>query len=481
MKTAPLKKFRARIAAVLLLAVSPFVALVLLQGMENRRHAAQQARTESRRLVRLITVVHRQLLGDARQLLFVLGNVPAVQRGEADACARMFHELVAQYPQYSNLWLAHSDGRIIATAHPVDLPVDREDLALLDAPATVGAFVEGPLRVTPRQRPVMSVVHRVDETRVVLLALELQWLTREAATVDLPDGSSVTVWDEAGSILLRHPEPERWIGRRSPDSEVFQAILASAGDGTAQARGVDRIERLYGFGRLAGRSEAGALFLAVGVPSGHAFAAASRSQRRNLIVLAVAALGAAVASWMAGDRLVFPIVKRLQDLAHTDPLTSLANRRSFLAAAERELQRARRYGRPLALLMLDIDRFKAVNDRHGHVAGDAVLREVARRMRTAVRDGDLVARYGGEEFVVLLPESDAQSARAAAEGLREAVAAAPVVAAGKPITVTISAGVASLPQPDGGLAPWLDAADEALYRAKANGRNRVESAESGAP
>jgi diguanylate cyclase (GGDEF)-like protein len=477
MDRGPLHAFRRRTIALVFLAVSPFAALVLFQGMEDRRHAAQQARAESRRLVRLITVVHRQLLGDARQLLFVLGNVPVVQRADREACTRLFQDVIERYPQYSNLWLAHPDGQVAAAAHPLEASLDRADRSLLEEAAASGGFVQGPLRVTTRRHGTeMSMAQRIEGGRVVLATIELQWLTREAATTDLPAGSSVTVWDATGAILLRYPEPDRWMGRRRPDSDAFQAIAASGGDGTAEAAGVDGVERLYGFGRLDSRREGGPVFLAVGVPSGHAFAEAHRRQRRNLAVLAAVALAAALASRFAGNRFLVPLVERLQVLAETDPLTSLANRRSFLATARREMQRARRFGRPVALVMVDIDRFKAVNDRHGHVAGDAVLREISRRLRATARDADLVARYGGEEFVMLLPECDQETALATAERVRQAVAADPVPLPGGSVQVTVSAGVAVPSEPEGDLTRCLQAADQALYRAKANGRNRVEAA-----
>jgi diguanylate cyclase (GGDEF)-like protein len=123
--------------------------------------------------------------------------------------------------------------------------------------------------------------------------------------------------------------------------------------------------------------------------------------------------------------------------------------------------------------MLDLDRFKLVNDRHGHGAGDDVLREVARRLRDTVRETDLPARYGGEEFAVLLPETDLATARDVAERIRLAVAQAPVSTRKGPLTVTLSAGVAVIDEHTPNLAALFDAADAALYAAKEAGRNRV--------
>ncbi|HWH30897.1 MAG TPA: diguanylate cyclase [Mycobacteriales bacterium] len=164
-------------------------------------------------------------------------------------------------------------------------------------------------------------------------------------------------------------------------------------------------------------------------------------------------------------------------LAVTDGLTGLANYRSFTETIAREIDRASRFGRPVALLLLDIDHFKQVNDTHGHQRGDAVLVELAGRIVEQVRDVDTVARYGGEELVVVLPETDEEGAEQAAERIRVAVAGRPFGGAGQePVTVTVSLGVA-VHRPHGGTAAsLLRRADEALYAAKRAGRNAWRTA-----
>lgn len=162
---------------------------------------------------------------------------------------------------------------------------------------------------------------------------------------------------------------------------------------------------------------------------------------------------------------------QLRRLALTDSLTGLSNRRHFFDRGAQELRRAARYDRPLAMLMLDIDHFKAVNDRYGHEAGDTVLRDLAQRLRGALRDSDLVGRIGGEEFAALLPETTAEEAVVLAERLRAAVAEAPL---GPGLAITASLGVAAaVPAEEEGVDPVLRRADAALYRAKAAGRNQV--------
>ncbi len=167
--------------------------------------------------------------------------------------------------------------------------------------------------------------------------------------------------------------------------------------------------------------------------------------------------------------------ERLRQLATTDGLTGLANRRRFMEALEHEVQRHRRYGTPLALISIDVDRFKRVNDTWGHAVGDEVLRSLATICRAEVRDVDTVGRIGGEEFAVLLPDTAPEEAMAVAERLRAGVEAAPLLTAAGPISVTLSLGVSASPPCDGA-DTLLREADRALYRAKAGGRNRVEQA-----
>jgi two-component system, cell cycle response regulator len=162
-----------------------------------------------------------------------------------------------------------------------------------------------------------------------------------------------------------------------------------------------------------------------------------------------------------------------QRLSVTDALTGLGNYRSFQQILSREIERASRFGRSLGLLMLDLDLFKSVNDVHGHQVGNAVLVEVAERLRSEVREVDVVARYGGEEFAVILPESDSEGAGHTAERICAAIRAQPFVAGGGlELGVTVSIGVAVFPHHGQAAGTLVRAADEALYAAKGGGRDQ---------
>ncbi|WP_342131409.1 sensor domain-containing diguanylate cyclase [Hydrogenophaga sp. OTU3427] len=166
----------------------------------------------------------------------------------------------------------------------------------------------------------------------------------------------------------------------------------------------------------------------------------------------------------------------LELLSTTDALTGTRNRRHLMEQATREMARAQRYGRPLSCLLFDIDHFKRINDNHGHAAGDRMLVALCQTVQAMLRPADTLARFGGEEFVVLLPDTDAEHARQAAERLREQVeqTEVPVPGEASPLRLTISVGVATLSVLNADVDALFRAADAAMYRAKTGGRNRVE-------
>lgn len=172
----------------------------------------------------------------------------------------------------------------------------------------------------------------------------------------------------------------------------------------------------------------------------------------------------------------------LEELAMRDSLTHVYNRRHFIDLASREIVRSARFNHPVTLLMIDIDHFKTVNDTYGHLAGDAVLRDVALRLKANLRQSDILARYGGEEFILLMPETDSAQAWIGAERLRRVIAATPFNTSNGTIAVTASLGlscwpantdpnaITSLPQ----INDLISRADQALYRAKQSGRNQTQ-------
>jgi diguanylate cyclase (GGDEF)-like protein len=162
-------------------------------------------------------------------------------------------------------------------------------------------------------------------------------------------------------------------------------------------------------------------------------------------------------------------------LSETDELTGIYNMRGFYLITDRAFAQAVRYLRPVSVLMIDSDNLKAVNDEHGHDAGNELLRLIATGIKAQLRTTDVLARYGGDEFVVLLPDAGPAGTRDVAERIRDSIARRPLELRDRSVPITVSIGLASYPDDGHGMETIMRRADEAMYRAKAGGRNRVVS------
>ncbi|WP_370231072.1 GGDEF domain-containing protein [Marinobacter nauticus] len=165
--------------------------------------------------------------------------------------------------------------------------------------------------------------------------------------------------------------------------------------------------------------------------------------------------------------------EQLAKLSMTDRLTGLLNRGTWENLVDAEYERFRRYGQATSLVMFDIDHFKPVNDTYGHLAGDEVIRHTAEVTRNNIRQSDSAGRYGGEEFGIILPETDAENARVICERIREAIENSTVSTTAGDIRYTVSMGIAQLTETPENYMQWMQKADEALYKAKESGRNKV--------
>lgn len=183
-------------------------------------------------------------------------------------------------------------------------------------------------------------------------------------------------------------------------------------------------------------------------------------------------IGDTIFKFLSGSGLEAQYHETIYRMTIVDGLTSVYNKRYLVETLEREISRARRHGRPLSLLMFDIDHFKRVNDTFGHLAGDHILKEIAQLASSRLRPDDVVARYGGEEFGIVLPETKRAGAVHIAELLREKVAEASFEFEEERISVTISVGVAQL-RSNGDVTKFIKEADARMFTAKRNGRNRV--------
>ena len=195
---------------------------------------------------------------------------------------------------------------------------------------------------------------------------------------------------------------------------------------------------------------------------------AAANLRRRIIEAAAALLAVSVKNAQ--------LFREVKDNSVKDALTGCFTRHHALDVIDAELRRARRSQTPVSVIMFDLDHFKDVNDRYGHLCGDAVLNTVGKRMREVLRGSDLKCRYGGEEFLVLLPETPLHGARRVAETLRREISERPIPWSGEGLTVTASFGLAQTMPGEVNVQAMISRADQALYRAKDDGRNCVRIA-----
>lgn len=306
-------------------------------------------------------------------------------------------------------------------------------------------------------------------------ALRLSYFNELLQRLDIGKDSSINLLNTDGTLLARHPSRthNNQIGANFANRPNFQRVLAERTGSFTTYSVSDNKQRLYTF------STVGALPLVVlvALSTDEIYSSWRRTAAVVSIATGVLCIGILWLTLLLGRELRrrHSAEQSLLELAATDSLTGLANRRQLDQVLRREWARAQRSHRPLAVLMVDVDHFKAFNARHGHAGGDHALREVAAAIKRSIRrPADLVARYGGEEFLVVLPETELSGALTLAERIRSSVEVlAPLTENAGSVTVSIGIGVCT-GNARHTLANVLGAADEALYRAKEKGRNRIE-------
>jgi diguanylate cyclase (GGDEF)-like protein len=296
-------------------------------------------------------------------------------------------------------------------------------------------------------------------------------------SLDIGTGSTLNIINDDGVLLAQKPYLRNdSIGKSFANRPNVMRILREGNGSFDSVSSIDHHQRLYTFSRVGNLP----LTVIVALSGNQVFAA----WKRTAIVISgatgVLCIGLLWLTWLLCRelRLRHSAEKELAQLAATDSLTGVANRRTLDQTLRHEWFRAQRSGKPLSVLMIDADHFKAFNDRHGHQGGDDALRAVAKVICANVRrPTDLVARYGGEEFSVILAETNRVGAQQIAEHIRAAVEQLPT-RAGDATPITVSIGIATwTAASDNGLESLLFAADKALYQAKESGRNRVVAAE----
>ncbi|WP_185045167.1 sensor domain-containing diguanylate cyclase [Pseudomonas brassicacearum] len=312
---------------------------------------------------------------------------------------------------------------------------------------------------------------------VAVASMRLTYFEQLFNSLDIGNDSTLSIINDDGILLAQKPhlinDP---IGKNFASRPNVVRILREGAGSFDSVSSVDHLQRLYTFSRVGNLP----LTVIVALSGNEVFA----TWKRTAIVISgatgVLCIGLLWLTWLLCRelRLRHHAEQELALLAATDALTGVANRRTLDQTLRHEWFRAQRSGKPLSVLMVDADHFKAFNDRHGHQGGDDALRAVATVICANVRrPGDLVARYGGEEFSVILAETDNAGARQIAEKIRLSVEQMPLVA-GAETPITVSIGISTwTTEKEISLEQLLFMADKALYQAKEGGRNRVVAAQ----
>jgi diguanylate cyclase (GGDEF)-like protein len=305
--------------------------------------------------------------------------------------------------------------------------------------------------------------------------MKLDYFDQLFKSLDIGKGSTLNIIDDDGVLLAQKPYLQsdsigKSFGNRP---NVIRILRDKDGKGSfSSTSSMDHQQRLYTYSRVGNLP----LTVMVALSSDEVFATWRRTAMLISGATGVLCLGLLWLTWLLARELRRRqrAERELAQLAATDALTGVANRRMLDQSLRHEWFRAQRSGKPMSVMMIDADHFKAFNDKHGHQAGDQALKALAKVITDNVRrPADLVARYGGEEFSVILAETDSQGAQQIAEHIRQAVEQLPWVAgADRPMTVSI--GIATwTAASEMTLEQLLFVADKALYQAKEGGRNRV--------
>ncbi|WP_122665384.1 sensor domain-containing diguanylate cyclase [Pseudomonas viridiflava] len=472
------------------LAITAIAIIVVSLLIRERRDANEAAARASSNIVRLIDadVLRNAELYDTS----LQGMINAWQLPELQGIAPNLRHLVlfdrstaARYK--GDLLLIDKDGRILADStslepRPYNL-ADRPHFQEHMSNPSLDMMVGAPFKAHWGFKDwCISFSRRISGEDgsfqgIASAAMRLVYFKQLFRTLDIGPDSNVTLLNTDGTLLARHPDipGKDIIGESFASSPNFKRILEEGNGSFSGISSVDGKERLYTF------SHVGELPLIVVV--GQSVKEVYALWNRNVLLVGAATtvlcLGILWLSLLLRRelRLRHQAESELRARASTDALTGLANRRRLDEVMKSEWTRGMRSGKPLSLLVVDVDHFKAFNDRHGHHGGDEALRNVASTIAHNIRrPGDFVARYGGEEFVVVLGETSLEGARVIAEIIRKAVEAIPPYASdSQPITVSI--GIACAEAKTGETIDLLfKTADKALYVAKSKGRNRVEPA-----
>jgi signal transduction histidine kinase len=308
---------RLRLCLLVFLAVTPALVLMFYRNIELRQMVVADVEADALRLTRLVASDQQDSIRDTRQHLFALAQLPEVHSTYSGVCSTFFAQLLRLYPQYTLMGVIAPDGDIFCSAYPTSGPLNVAEQDYFQRVLSTSEFaisdyqtneVNGKANLSFGY-PVINEANQIQA--IVFASLDLTWLNQLAAEAQLPAGSTFTLIDRNGTILVRYPDPEAWVGRTVPEVPVIDLILSQHTEGTAQAEGVDGISRLYAFSPLPGATQNGEVYISIGIPTNVAFADANRLLTRNLIALGLVTLLALAAAWFGGDFFILRWVRVL--------------------------------------------------------------------------------------------------------------------------------------------------------------------------
>jgi diguanylate cyclase (GGDEF)-like protein len=522
-----------RLVLVIVLAVLPMLALTLYGTLEQRAHAEADARQQLRLLAKLAAHHQAQVVDGARDTLVAVAQLAAALPPDPSVCSAHFSQMLTRSGnKYHNIGVHTAAGDSYCSGSPSARAISSRDRLYVRRVRETGEFSIGEYQVGRNTgRPGLNFGYPVvgdDGLRgIAFLALDLEEFHKGAAALPLPREGVLIVLDHNGTIIARQPADEGRVGIKVRSPEVHRALTAP-GAAMFEGSGADSVRRIFATEPVIMNADGSvALKVSISVPKHLIFEHANAELARDLGGIAFATVLLIVIGRFGAERFVLRDIRtllamagrvrsgdfsartgmqpskaelsqigaamdamanaleerdaqlqtavgKLVEQATTDALTGLHNRRHLQQHLPLELVRAQRRGDSFAVIMVDADHFKRLNDTYGHDAGDAVLKALANALRTNIRAGDLAFRYGGEEFVIVLSNTGPAGARERAEALRAAIAALDVRHDGRTIgPVTASLGVALFPDHGHDGDSLIRAADAALFAAKAAGRNRV--------
>jgi diguanylate cyclase (GGDEF)-like protein len=464
--------------------------VVIVAALLIREHASTlQAATRS--TTNIAQLINADVLRNVELYDLALKGLIAAKKREdlSQVGANIQHlvqfDLAAAAPFKGEVLLLDANGAVIAdssTLYPTPRNfADRDYFQVHAKDALAGLFISRPFRIRCDCDQVwrMAFSRRVSGPNgefagVAVATMRLAYFDQLFSTLTIGNGSSVNLLSNKGILLAQQPLLESDMINKDLSARPNFKRMLREGDGSFQAiSAITGKERLYTFTNVGELP----LIVVVALSSEDVFAPWKRAALLTSGATGILCVGLLWLTWMLRRELRrrYRAERVLSELAATDALTGLPNRRILDERLRLEWDRAQRSTEPLTLLMIDVDHFKAFNDRHGHQGGDEALRAVAQVIGNNIRrPADLAARYGGEEFAVVLPHTDAKGAWVIAEHIRSSVEHLPRVA-GSERSITVSIGMSTWGKRSRmSLEDLLLRADQALYEAKHRGRNRIE-------